>query len=126
MSMPRQQPTIARGSDVKEVLSLTVRLLTEVPLRANKRSGRSFIVTSNGVNRHASPHPSKAVSSTAPRPHLSVHYRWWTLTGTILTRQGSQTGRARAERVVRCSSDGRPCSKDPGQAFGPLRTYPKP
>jgi hypothetical protein len=73
MSMPRQQPTIARGSDVKEVLSLTVRLLTEVPLRANKRSGRSFIVTSNGVNRHASPHPSKAVSSAAPKPlHVST------------------------------------------------------
>jgi hypothetical protein len=27
--------------------------------------------------------------------HHSVHYRWWTLTGTIITRQCGQTGRLR-------------------------------
>ena len=38
MKMPRQKPTIERGSDVKEMLSLNVSLLTELPLRANKKS----------------------------------------------------------------------------------------
>lgn len=38
---------------------------------------------------------SKAASSAAPRPHLSVHYPWWTLTGTITLRQSGQTRRLR-------------------------------
>ncbi len=43
----------------------------------------------------ASPRLSKAASSDAPRHHHSVHYRWWTLSGTSITRQCGQAGRLR-------------------------------
>ncbi len=43
----------------------------------------------------ASPHQSKAVSSAAPLPHLSAHYRWCTLPRTISTWQSGQPGRLR-------------------------------
>ncbi|WP_197055777.1 ATP-binding protein, partial [Paracoccus sanguinis] len=43
----------------------------------------------------ASPRPSRAASSDAPRHHHSVHYRWWTLSAPLTPRQGGQDGRLR-------------------------------